>query len=127
MAGMRQRNPEIFSLFYFKFSTFLMSKASLKNKLLFCPFFEDSETLTVSPAEDKAVPPKKKECPGCGTKLYQAQVLEIWDEWSSPSMPLLPGQHWLGMVVPVRVQSRDKIELFENYLYLIGILDIILA
>ena len=30
---------------------------------------------------------------------------------STPSLPLLPGPHWLGVVAPVRVLSMDQIEL----------------
>ena len=42
----------------------------------------------------------------------EAPVLELW--WmSTPSLPLLPGPLWLGVVVPDGVLSMDQIELFD--------------
>ena len=51
-------------------------------------------------------------------------------EWGSSVLgtrllPLLPVPLETGMIVPVRVSSMGQIDLFANYLYLIGILDII--
>ena len=38
-------------------------------------------------------------------------VLELWGIWSTPSLPLLPGPLWLGIVAPDRVLSMGQIEL----------------
>ena len=40
-------------------------------------------------------------------------MLEIWGMQNSPSLPLLPGSPWPGMVPPDWVLSMDQIEL--NY------------
>ena len=40
-------------------------------------------------------------------------MLELWGMWSIPSLPLLPGPLWLGVVTPDRVLSVDQIELFD--------------
>ena len=45
--------------------------------------------------------------------------------WRIPSLPLLPGPLWPGVIVPVKVLSTDQIDLSENYLYSKGIFDII--
>ena len=42
---------------------------------------------------------------------------------STPSLPLLPGTLLSGVAVAVRFRSMNQIHLFENYSYLIGILD----
>ena len=34
--------------------------------------------------------------------------------WNTPSLPSLPDPLWLGMVVPVMVQSIDQIALFNH-------------
>ena len=36
--------------------------------------------------------------------------LQIWRMWSMPSLPLLPGSYWLGVVAPDRVLSLGQIE-----------------
>ena len=61
--------------------------------------------------------PALNECPGYDTESFdgEAQVLELWGIWDTPSMPLFPSQLWTRVVIPVRVQSMDQIELF-NYL-----------
>ena len=41
-------------------------------------------------------------------------------EHSISSLPLLSGPLSTGVIVPVRASYIDKIDLFENYLYLIG-------
>ena len=33
--------------------------------------------------------------------------------WSTPSLPLLPGSLWPGVIAPERVLSIDQIELFD--------------
>ena len=38
-------------------------------------------------------------------------MLEFWGMWSTPSLPLLPGPLWPGVVVPDRVLSMGQIEL----------------
>ena len=49
-----------------------------------------------------------------------AQVLEIWREWSTPSLSLLPGSLRSRVVLPVRVPSMSERDPFKNYSYLIG-------
>ena len=44
---------------------------------------------------------------------------EVWIITSPPSLPLLLGSPWPGVVVPVRVLFIGKINLFKNYSYLI--------
>ena len=39
------------------------------------------------------------------------------------SSQLLPGLLCFGVILVVRIPSMDQIDLFKNYLYLIGILD----
>ena len=41
-------------------------------------------------------------------------------------MPFFPGQLGQGILVSVKVPSMNQIDLFKNYLYLIGIIDIII-
>ena len=41
----------------------------------------------------------------------KALALEIWGMWSTPSLPLLPGPLWSGVVVLDRVLSMGQIEL----------------
>ena len=50
-------------------------------------------------------------------------VLEIWEAWKTPPLPLLPGQLWSEMVVPVKLPSMGQINLFKDYLYSVGISD----
>ena len=38
-------------------------------------------------------------------------MLELWGMQSTPSLPSLPGQLWLGVVEPDRVLSMGQIEL----------------
>ena len=38
-------------------------------------------------------------------------MLELWGMQSTPSLPLLPGPLWSGMVAPDRALSMGKIEL----------------
>ena len=43
------------------------------------------------------------ECPDYDTKQSVSEVpviLELWEMWSTLSLPLLPGQLWPGMVAP---------------------------
>ena len=49
----------------------------------------------------------------------EALVLDIWGVESTPSLSLLPGSLWLGVVVPVRIPCMDQIDLLKNYSYLI--------
>ena len=62
----------------------------------------------------KGVPPPKKKCPGYETIHFDGEVsvmLELWGMWSKPSLPLLPGPLWPGMVAPDRAISMGQIEL----------------
>ena len=70
--------------------------------------------------------PSPKEVFWYNIKLYPVTRLHFWCfglyEVTS-SLPLFPGQLWPKVVVPVRILSMSHIDLFENYLYLIKILD----
>ena len=53
-------------------------------------------------------PPPHNECPGYDTKQSDGEVpaeLELWGMRSTPSLPLLPGPLWPGVVVPDRALS----------------------
>ena len=47
----------------------------------------------------------------------EASVLGLWRMWSTPLLPLLQGPLWPGVIVPVRVLSIGKTDLFKNDLY----------
>ena len=54
--------------------------------------------------------PRVLEGGGCGStlngndvKLYLMVRFQVWGMWSTPSSPLLPGPHWVKVVVPIRV------------------------
>ena len=51
--------------------------------------------------------PSLNECPGYNNKPSdsEAPALEIWGMRSTPSLPLLPGPLWSGVVTPDRVLS----------------------
>ena len=52
--------------------------------------------------------PFPNECPGYDTKQSDGEVpvmLELWEMQSTPSLPLLPGLLWPGMVAPNRTLS----------------------
>ena len=58
-------------------------------------------TLTAPLQRGKAPPPN--ECPRYDTKQSDGEVpavLELWGMWSTPSLPLLPGPLWPGVVAP---------------------------
>ena len=61
-------------------------------------------------------PHPTNKCPGYYTKPSdgKAPVLELWGMGSTPSLPLLPGPLWPGVVVPYRVLSMGHIELFNH-------------
>ena len=49
------------------------------------------------------------ECPGYDTKQSEGEVsvmLELWGMGSAPSLPLLPGPLWHGIVAPDRALSK---------------------
>ena len=53
-------------------------------------------------------------CSGYDTKQSDGEVpimLELWGMWSTPSLTLLPGSLWPGIVAPDRVLSKGQIEL----------------
>ena len=60
------------------------------------------------------------ECPGYNIKQSdrEAPTLETWRMWSTPSLPMLPGSLWPGVLAPDRVLSMGQIELFNHLLYL---------
>ena len=56
----------------------------------------------------RGVRPTINECPGYDTKQSDGEVpvmLELWGMRSTPSMTLLPGPLWPGMVTPERALS----------------------
>ena len=60
-------------------------------------------TLTAPLQRGKTPPPN--ECPGYDTKQSDGEVpavLELWRMRSTPSLPLLPGPLWPGVVAPDR-------------------------
>ena len=57
--------------------------------------------------------------------MGEALVLELWEVWSTSSLPLLSGPLWPGVVVLVGVQSMGQIDSFENDSYWTGICEII--
>ena len=40
-------------------------------------------------------------------------MLELWEMWSTPSLPLLPGPLWPCVVAPDRALSLGQIEMFD--------------
>ena len=58
-------------------------------------------TLTASLSKSKT-PPRNK-CPGYDIKQSdgEAPVLKLWEMWSTPSLPLLQGLFWPGVVAPM--------------------------
>ena len=55
-------------------------------------------------------------CPRYDTKQYDSEspvILELWEMQSIPSLPLLPGPLWPGLVAPDSVISISQIELFN--------------
>ena len=57
-------------------------------------------------AEESDLPPN--ECPEYDIKQSDAEapvMLELWGMWSTPSLLLLPGPLWPGVVEPDRVLS----------------------
>ena len=60
------------------------------------------------------------ECPGFDSKPSdgEAAVLELWEMWSTPSLPLLPGPLLPRVVVPIRVPAMVQKEMFNHLLYL---------
>ena len=55
------------------------------------------------------------ECRGYGIKLSdgEAPILKLLGIWSTPSLPLLQGPFWPGVVAPDRVLSTGQIEVFD--------------
>ena len=54
--------------------------------------------------------PSPNEFPGYDTKQSEGDlpvILGLWGIRSIPSLPLLPGPIWLGVVVPDRILSMD--------------------
>ena len=53
------------------------------------------------------------------TKLPLILMFHFWRfrerEWRTPSLTLLPGPLWSGVIVHARIPSVDQIDLFENY------------
>ena len=56
-----------------------------------------------------------KECPTYDTKQSdgEAPARELWDIFSTPSLPLSNGSLWVGVVALDKVLSMAQIELFD--------------
>ena len=56
-------------------------------------------------------PSPMNEFPGYNIKPFdgEARPLEIWEIWSTPSLPLQPGLLRPGVAVPDKVQSMSQI------------------
>ena len=63
--------------------------------------------------------PHHKKCVSIDTKLHLMLWLLFWRSgvWNTPSLLLLPGSFWPGVVVPVRVPFMDQIHLYKNHLF----------
>ena len=57
-------------------------------------------------------------CRGASPPLLMNVLDMTLTIWWYPSLPLFPGRPWPGVVIPVRVPSMGKIELFNHLLYL---------
>ena len=71
-------------------------------------------TLTASLQKDKTSSPNK--CPGYDVKKSDGEIpvmLELWEMPGTPSLPLLPGSLWSGVVALEKVLSMGQIELFS--------------
>ena len=69
----------------------------------------------------KGVTPYANECPRYDIKQSNGEasvMLELWEMQSIPSLPLLPGPLWLGVVAPDRVLSMSQTEL--NCVYMLN-------
>ena len=58
--------------------------------------------------------PPPNECPGYDSKQPDGEVplmLRLWGIRSTPSLPLLPGPLWRGVVAPGRVRDMGQIKL----------------
>ena len=72
------------------------------------------QNTTTSSLQRGKTPPN--ECPVNDTKQSDCKalvILELWGMWSTPSLPSLPGQLWIGVVVPDRVLSMGQVELLD--------------
>ena len=55
--------------------------------------------------------PPTNECRAYETKQSDGEVpvmLELWEMWNTPSLPLLPGPLWSRVVAPDRVLSMGQ-------------------
>ena len=65
-------------------------------------------------SSERVRPHSPNKCPGYDTKQSDGVVLvilEFWGLWSTPSLPLLQGPLWSGMVASDRVLSLGQREL----------------
>ena len=64
----------------------------------------------------RRVSPPSNESPVYGIKQSEGEasvMLEHWEIWSTPSLPLLPDPIWPRVVALYRVLSMSQIELFD--------------
>ena len=72
-----------------------------------------------APLQRGKIPPN--ECTGYDTKQSDGEVpvmLQLWGMWSTPSLSLLPGSLWPGVVAPNRALSMGQTEL--NYVLMLN-------
>ena len=70
-------------------------------------------TMTASLQSGKTSPLPKSVLFVILNNLMVAVILELWGKCSTPSMPLLPGTLWPGVVAPDRILSMGQIKLFN--------------
>ena len=106
-------------------------------KTQYCPFWDDLNETSISletrlpyrwgldcvdwppQQKSKTSPRYKNDYPGYDTKQShgEASVIEIWGEWSTFSLPLLPCPLWPGVFIRVRAICMGQKYLFENHSY----------
>ena len=76
-------------------------------KLFNCPVGWGCRIQT-APLQRRGKTPSPNECPDYDTKQSDGEVsavLKLWGMQSTPSLPLLPGPLWPGVVAPDRALS----------------------
>ena len=63
------------------------------------------------------MPLNKKSPLSLSLSLSLAPVQEIWEVWNNPSLVLLPGLLWPGVVVHVMVLSMGKKEVLKLFVF----------
>ena len=89
--------------------------AAIKKNFLNYPKQKNSIRLNTPTAFLQKGKTGHNKCPGHDLKSPdgEAPILELWRMCSTPSLPLLPGTLWAGVVALDKVLIMGKIELFE--------------